>query len=75
MKIQLQIRSFFDNQSPDGWLLRFFLLDLLRLSVVESALAQIKFVLQHEDQFGKRIATMKSETRVILVGSLLLGRF
>ena len=43
------------HQSPvlDGRLMRFLLLPLLLLPLTAPALAQMKFVLQYQDQFGK----------------------
>ena len=43
------------HQTPvlDGRLMRFLLLPLLLLSLSAPALAQMKFVLQYQDQFGK----------------------
>ena len=43
------------HQTPvlDGRLMRFLLLPLLLLPLTASALAQMKFVLQYQDQFGK----------------------
>ena len=41
------------SQVLDGRLMRFLLLPLLLLSLTAPALAQMKFVLQYQDQFGK----------------------
>ena len=41
------------NQVLDRRLRRFLLLPLLRLPLIAPALAQMKFVLQYQDQFGK----------------------
>ena len=43
------------HQTPvlDGRLMRFLLLPLLLLPLTAPALAQMKFVLQYQDQFGK----------------------
>ena len=43
------------HQTPvlDGRLMRFLLLPLLLLPLTTPALAQMKFVLQYQDQFGK----------------------
>ena len=43
---------FHRNQLLDGRLMRFLLLPLLLLSLTVQALAQMKFVLQYQDQFG-----------------------
>ena len=40
-------------QVLDGRLMRFLLLPLLLLPLTAPALAQMKFVLQYQDQFGK----------------------
>ena len=40
-------------QVLDGRLMRFLLLPLLLLHLTTPALAQMKFVLQYQDQFGK----------------------
>ena len=40
-------------QVLDGRLMRFLLLPLLLLHLTAPALAQMKFVLQYQDQFGK----------------------
>ena len=45
-------RWFHQNQVLDGCLMRFLLLPLLLLSLTAPALAQMKFVLQYQDQFG-----------------------
>ena len=41
------------SQVFDGRLMRFLLLPLLLLPLTAPALAQMKFVLQYQDQFGK----------------------
>ena len=41
------------SQVLDGRLMRFLLLPLLLLPLTAPALAQMKFVLQYQDQFGK----------------------
>ena len=47
------MRWIHQNQVPDGRLMRFLLLPLLLLPLTAPALAQMKFVLQYQDQFGK----------------------
>ena len=46
------MRWIHQNQVPDGRLMRFLLLPLLLLPLAAPALAQMKFVLQYQDQFG-----------------------
>ena len=47
------MRWIHQNQVLDGRLMRFLLLPLLLLPLTAPALAQMKFVLQYQDQFGK----------------------
>ena len=47
------MRWIHQNQVLDGRLMRFLLLPLLLLSLTAPVLAQMKFVLQYQDQFGK----------------------
>lgn len=46
------MRWIHQNQVLDGRLMRFLLLTLLLLPLTAPALAQMKFVLQYQDQFG-----------------------
>ena len=47
------MRWIHQNQVLEEQLMRFLLLALLLLPLTASALAQMKFVLQYQDQFGK----------------------
>ena len=47
------MRSIYQHHVPDRRPMRFLLLPLLLLPLTAPALAQMKFVLQYQDQFGK----------------------
>ena len=52
-KEKSSIRGILQTPVLDGRLMRFLLLPLLLLPLTAPALAQMKFVLQYQDQFGK----------------------
>ncbi|EAR18278.1 hypothetical protein WH7805_05781 [Synechococcus sp. WH 7805] len=60
------MRWIHQNQVLDGRLMRFLLLPLLLLPLTAPALAQMKFVLQYQDQSANGIATRRSTTRAML---------
>ena len=47
------MRWIHQSQVLDGRLMRFLLIPLLLLHLTAPALAQMKFILQYQDQFGK----------------------